>query len=255
MNGQGRPPHEVRWDDVAGRRVRSLRASRPGQDDAGRPRVVLVPGLGTLGYLISTLHGCSAWSQATLLDVPGFGHRRPLSSAPVLPDVAALTAEWLRSVCDGPAVLVGHSTGAQVALHAARAVPDRVAALIMAGPTFPPSLRTLAPLAPAILRDLRYESPRLISVLWPYFVRGGPISMLRFIRSAQRDRPEDLITSVRSPVTVIRGEHDAFCPATWAGRLAASAPDGQLVTVPGAHDFPYRHGGLTAAIAAQLRTV
>jgi pimeloyl-ACP methyl ester carboxylesterase len=91
--------------------------------------------------------------------------------------------------------------------------------------------------------------------LWPYFVRGGPIPLLRFIRSAQHDRPEDLIRSIGCPVTVVRGEHDPFCPAAWAAHLAASAPDGRLVTVPGAHAFPHRHGGLTAAIAAQLRAV
>lgn len=253
MNGQGPPSHEVRWDTVAGRRVRSLQAGRPGRDETGPPPVVLVPGLGTLGPLIGTLDGCAAWTQATLLDLPGFGHRRPRSCAPVLPEVAALTAEWLRSSGGRPAVLVGHSTGAQAALHAASAVPDRVAALILVGPTFPPALRTLGPLVPAALRDLRHESAGLIPVLWPYFARGGPISLLRFIRSAQHDRPEDLIRSIECPVTVVRGVHDPFCPATWAAQLAASAPDGQLVTAPGAHAFPYRRGRLTAAIADQLR--
>jgi pimeloyl-ACP methyl ester carboxylesterase len=253
MTGQGPASHEVRWDDVAGRWVRSLRAGRPGRDQAGPPPVVLVPGLGTLGYLIGTLHGCAAWTQAALLDLPGFGHHRPRSCAPVLSEVAALTAEWLRSSCGRPVVLVGHSTGAQAALRAARAVPDRVAALILAAPTFPSTLRTLGPLVPAALRDLRREPGGLIPVLWPYFARGGPVSLLRFIHSAQHDRPEDLIRSIGCPVTVVRGERDPFCPAPWAAHLAASAPDGRLVTVPGAHAFPYRRGGLTAAIATQLR--
>jgi pimeloyl-ACP methyl ester carboxylesterase len=243
-------PHEVRWDEVAGRRVRSLRA---GRSDAGEPPVVLIPGLGTLGYLIDTLHGCAAWTHAALLDVPGFGHHRPRPCAPVLADIAALTAKWLRSVGGRPVVLFGHSTGAQVALHVASAAPDLVAALVLAGPTFPPALRTVGPLARAVPRNLRYESPGLVPANMPYFFRGGPISLVRFLRSAQHDRPEDLIASVRCPVTVVRGQHDAFCPAAWAGELAASAPNGQLVTVPGAHAFPYGRGGLTAAIAARAK--
>jgi pimeloyl-ACP methyl ester carboxylesterase len=243
-------PHEVRWDDVDGRRVRSLRA---GRGDAGEPPVVLVPGLGALGYLIDTLHGCSAWTRTALLDVPGFGHHRPRPCAPVLPDVTALTARWLRLVIGRPAVLFGHSTGAQVALHIASAVPELVTALVLAGPTFPPALRTAGPLARAVPRDLRYESPGLVPANLPYFVRGGPISLARFLRSAQHDRPEDLIASVRCPVTVVRGQHDAFCPAAWAGELAASALNGQLVTVPGAHTFPHGRGGLTAAVVARAK--
>jgi pimeloyl-ACP methyl ester carboxylesterase len=240
-------PHEVRWDDVNGRRVRSLHA---GRGAANEPPVVLVPGLGALGYLIDTLHGCSAWTHAALLDVPGFGHQRPRSCAPVLPAIAALTAAWLRSAGGRPVVLFGHSTGAQVALHAARAAPDRVAALILAGPTFPPSLRTAGPLTRAILQDLRHESPGLVPVNAPYFLRGGPTSLARFIRSGQHDRPERVIMSVACPVTVVRGERDPFCPADWAGELADSAPNGQLVTVPGAHAFPQGRGGLTAAVIA-----
>jgi pimeloyl-ACP methyl ester carboxylesterase len=240
-------PHEVQWDDVAGRRVRSLRAGRKDRDEAP---VVLIPGLGALGYLIDTLHGCSAWTHAALLDVPGFGHRRPRPCAPVLADVSALIAEWLRSDCDRPVVLFGHSTGAQAALQVASAVPDLVAALILAGPTFPPQLRTPGPLVRAFMRNSRYEPTGLMPVTWPYYLRGGPRSLVRYTRSAQHDRPEDLITSVTCPVTVVRGQHDAFCPAGWAGELAASAPNGRLVSVPGAHTFPYGRGGLTASIVA-----
>ena len=243
-------PHEVRWDDVAGRRVRSLRA---GRSDAGEPPVVLIPGLGALGYLIDTLHGCSAWTRAALLDVPGFGHHRPRPCAPVLADIAALIAKWLRSVCGRPVVLFGHSTGAQAALHVASTAPELVTALVLAGPTFPPALRTVGPLARAVPRNLRYESPGLVPTNMPYFVRGGPISLARFLRSGQHDRPEDLIASVTCPVTVVRGQHDAFCPAAWADELAASAPNGQLVTVPGAHVFPQGRGGLTASVVARAK--
>ncbi len=79
-----------------------------------------------------------------------------------------------------------------------------IQALVLAGPTFPPTLRTVGPLTRAVPRSLRYESPGLLLVNSPYFVRGGPISLARFLRSAQHDRPEDLITSVRCPVTVVR---------------------------------------------------
>jgi hypothetical protein len=76
MSGKDNPEdvtsHEIHWDNVGGRRVRSLRA---GLDHLEEPPVVLIPGLGALGHLIGTLHGCSARMQTALLDVPG--HDRP----------------------------------------------------------------------------------------------------------------------------------------------------------------------------------
>ncbi|MGC7098142.1 alpha/beta fold hydrolase [Amycolatopsis lurida] len=243
-------PHEVRWDEVEGRRVRTLCAGPAG---AGRPPVVLVPGLGALGYLVDTLHGCSAWTRTTMLDVPGFGHRRPRPCAPVLEEVAELITGWLRAVCHRPVVLFGHSTGAQAALRAATAAPDLVTALVVAGPTFPPSLRSMGPLARAFGRNSKHEPAGLLPVTVPYYARGGPRALARYLRSAQDDRPEDSITSVTCPVTVVRGRRDAFCPAAWAGDLAESAPDGRLVTVPGAHTFPFGRGGLTASIVARAQ--
>ena len=36
------------------------------------------------------------------------------------------------------------------------------------------------------------------------------------------------------PVVVVRGTRDRLCPHDWAVRLAAAAPQGRLVELPGA---------------------
>jgi pimeloyl-ACP methyl ester carboxylesterase len=236
-------PHRVREDDVDGRRVRSLEAGRAG----GEP-VVLVPGLGAPGYLLDTLYGCSAGARAFLLDVPGFSHPPPWSCAPELSAVVRLVSAWLRTVCGQPVVLAGHSSGAQVALRVAATAPDSVARLVLTGPTFPPALRTLPAAGRALARTLTHESPGVVPTLLPYYWRAGPRALLRYIRSAQHDEPEQTIKSVDCPVTVLRGRHDALCPEDWAADLATAAPYGRLVTTPGAHTFPYSRGGLTAAL-------
>lgn len=241
-------PYEARWDDVGGRRVRSLRA------DTGShvgPPVVLIPGLGALGYLIDTLLGCSARCQSFLVDVPGFGYRGPKPCAPEVPAITDLVCAWLRSVPSRPVVLFGHSTGAQVALRVAASAPESVAGLVLAGPTFPHALRTPRALVRAFSRNSRYEPPGLIPVTWPYYLRGGPRPLMRYIRSAQRDEPEQLIGSIACPVTVLRGRYDAFSTDDWCRELVRAARDGQLVTVPGAHTFPFRRAGLTTALIAQ----
>ncbi|MFC6088005.1 alpha/beta fold hydrolase [Saccharothrix lopnurensis] len=241
----GRQPHRVRWDGG----VRSLEAGS-GREDG--PVVVLVPGLGALGYLTDAPAGCGGWARSFLLDLPGFGHRRPRPCAAEVRAVASAAARWLDLVVgDTPVVLVGHSTGAQAALHVAADHPDRVGALVLMGPTFPPEQRRFPALFRAHFRNSRREPPGLVPVTVPYYLRGGPRDLARFVRSAQHDRPEQVITGVRCPTLLVRGEHDAFSPRGWVERLAEAARDGWAETTAGAHTFPHQHGGATSALIAR----
>ncbi|MCR3752138.1 alpha/beta fold hydrolase [Lentzea californiensis] len=243
-----RRPCRERWDDVAGRQVRSLEA---GWEHTSGPLVVVVPGLGALGYLMGAVDACAGWARTILLDLPGFGRRGPQGCPPEIPAIAETVSAWLTRVADGPVVLAGHSTGAQAALHVAAAHPDRVGALALLGPTFPPEQRVLSGLARGFARNSRHEPPGLWRVTLPYYLRGGPRALTRFVRSAQRDEPERVITGVRCPVLLARGEHDAFAPQSWLDRLTAAAPDGRSTTVPGAHTFPFHQGPLTADLIAR----
>ncbi|MDR8407274.1 alpha/beta hydrolase [Nonomuraea sp. 3-1Str] len=243
--GMGRVRVDERWDGAGGRRVRSLETGRENPD---RRTVVIVPGLGALGYLFDTLAGCGSWARSFLLDVPGFGRRPPWSCAPELPAVTELVTRWLESVPAGPVVLAGHSTGAQVALRVAAERSDLVRALVLLGPTFPPKLRTGPGLIVPYLRTTRHEPAGLLPATMPYYGRAGLKALARFVRTAQEDEPEKLVPAVSCPMVVARGVHDAFSPQAWADRLATAAADGRSVTVPGAHAFPYQHGGLTAAL-------
>ncbi|CAL9567801.1 Putative aminoacrylate hydrolase RutD [Streptomyces sp. enrichment culture] len=248
MRVTGRRPHTVRWDDVAGHRIRSLHT---GGNRAGGHEVVVLPGLGALGYLTDTLEGCGAWADSFLLDVPGFGHRPPRACPARIPALADAVSAWLAAVPRGPVVLVGHSTGAQVALRVAADHPDRVRTLVLMGPTFPPALRRASGLLRALPRTLVHESAGELGVTVPYYVRAGMRDLLRYVRSALHDSPERTISRVTCPTLVLRGRHDALAPGEWALRLAAAAPRGRSMTVPGAHNFPYLHGGLTAALIAE----
>ncbi|MGI5271873.1 alpha/beta fold hydrolase [Nonomuraea sp. CA-218870] len=234
-----------RWDVAGGRRVRSLEAGHGGET------VVLLPGLGAVGYMKDTLAGCASWARAFLLDVPGFGHRPPRPCPAEVPAIAAVVGAWLETVPEGPVILAGHSSGAQAALRAAAAHPARVRALVLLGPTFPPRQRTLPRAALPFLRTVVRESPSVLSATVPYFLRGGPAAVLRCVRTAQADAPEYLIGKISCPVLVVRGARDRMCPKAWADGLAITAPGGRSVTVPGAHTFPLQHGGMTAALIAE----
>ena len=220
------------WTDAGGRPVRSLSRG------AG-PHLVVVPGLGALGYLAPTLTRLAATARVTLLDVPGFGHPSTADLPSSLDDVATTVAGWLRATGGEPVVLAGHSTGAQAALRAALLAPDRVRRLLLGGPTFPPELRTPVPLAAAVARTLVHEQPGELPAVWPEYRRGGA-RLLALLRTAMADRPEDAVGRVGVPVHVVRGRHDHVAPAAWCARL------GPVRTVPGGHNATWTHPAQTA---------
>lgn len=239
MSSVGAP----RWHFLAFRPVRSLVA---GSRSAEVPELVVVPGLGALGYLLPWVAACSAWTRVHLLDVPGFGTRATSRCPSGLADAADTVAEWLGAVPEHDVVLIGHSTGAQVALRAALATPGQVTSVVLAGPTFPPEARRWGPLIARVARTLRHESPGEVRATFPDYLRGRS-RVVTLLRTSMADEPERRIGRLTCPVLVVRGRYDAVSPASWAARLANEARQGRLVTVPGAHNFCFTDPGPAAA--------
>ncbi|HVM26990.1 MAG TPA: alpha/beta hydrolase [Mycobacteriales bacterium] len=231
------------WHRLPSRPVRSLvlGTARP-----LAPELVVVPGLGALGYLLPTLHASAGWTRVHLLDLPGFGSPRTADCPAAVDDVTTAVRQWLRQAATGPVLLVGHSTGGQVAAHVTRSEPDLVAALVLSGSVFPPAARTLRGLLPRLLRTLVHESPRELPAVLPEYLRGRR-RMLELLASALQDRPEDVVPQVHVPMVVVRGRHDHLCDDAWARQLADAAPRGRVLVVPGAHNTVSTHPAATAA--------
>ena len=100
------------------------------------------------------MHELARDTMVVAFDRPGFG----LTSRPILGDWVEnpYTTEYSVSLCFRlmdhlgirSAIVVGHSSGAAVAVQASLAVPDRVAALVLVSPTiytegFPQLVRSL----------------------------------------------------------------------------------------------------------------
>ena len=83
---------DVRWHLAGTRPVRSLVT---GRSVDGVPELVVVPGLGALGYLLPLVRACAGWTRVTLLDLPGFGHPTTARLPADLASVAATLAVWL----------------------------------------------------------------------------------------------------------------------------------------------------------------
>lgn len=201
-------------------------------------RVVLVPGLG-LDERSSTR--VRERKPATVVHLPGMGLPGPVPSLDLLAD------RLLAEVGDGPVVLGGHSQSCQVVAVAAR--DPRVVAAVLLGPTTDPRLRSPTGLAGRWLRtawaEPWWQVPLAVAQWW----RTGPRAMAALWRSAAPDPIEARLRGVRVPVTVVRGTRDRLCPHDWAARLAAAAPRGRLVELPGAaHMTPHSHPGDVAAV-------
>ena len=231
------------WTGIGQVQVKALDFS-PNHAGPAVGTVVLMPGLGLPRYTRPTAQALVRLGlRCVVLDVLASRLDRPR----VAPDVASLgqaAAGWVQATTlDGPLVLFGHSTGAQAALTAALHLQALVHSLsvVLAGPTFQPQHRTAGGLGRAAATAYRRDSPRELVVLRD--LARVRTDVLRIIRSAQRDRPEERIRALHAPLLLTAGEHDTLASLEWMQRLAAaSAGDSpRVVTLAGSHNNLWTH--------------
>jgi pimeloyl-ACP methyl ester carboxylesterase len=239
---------QERIDRVDGIHVRSL-VAEPTPVGA-QVDVVIIPGLGALGYLTRL---CAALAvvgaRCTLLDLPGFGSRRPLAAEPTVAGVADTVAEWLnRRTSDRPVILLGHSSGAQAAVRTARSTNRELAGLVLAGPTFAPAQRQLGAALVCAAAALRRDPPTELRILRDY-LRGGR-DVLTLLRSALDDRPEDAMPGLGLPLLLTAGSADSLAPYSWLCALAEAArpAPAKVVRLPGSHNNVFTHPEAVAGL-------
>ena len=112
-------------------------------------------------------------------DLPGYGHSQRRSRVLDIPDLAVALVAVLDALDIDKAVLVGNSMGCPVGLEVAHAMPERVHRLVLVSPAGgvqnQPLVRALGQLAIDGIR----ESPKMLPVAVPDYVRFGPINGLR----------------------------------------------------------------------------
>lgn len=208
-----------------------------------------IPGDAPGGPTVVFTHG---WGESRLHGLPRLPTLLPLAGRVVLWDLPAhgesrgTLAMGTREVEDlltllatlppeRPVVLHGFSLGAGVSIAAAAAPADPAAppitAVIAEAPyRFPqtPARNVVAgagmPAWPAVPVALGMIGWLRLRAGWGWFARRGPAS---FDRSA-------LAAGVRAPLLVLHGLDDTVCTLEDARHIAAAAPHGRLVELPGA---------------------
>ena len=219
------------------------------------PVLRLVPGLGLdqAAWRPTVESLPPAWRRDLAVALlPGYGERAT-RGADLRP--AALAEMLLERWCppDGTVVLAGHSASCQIVTEAARRLPDRVAGLVLVGPTTDPRARSWSSLARRWLATARHESVGEVPTLVRQYSRTGLWTMARAMDAARRDDVRESVRGSRCPVFVVRGPRDRICPADWATDLAelAGRPAGNRLSrsvalADGAHMVPLTHGLLLA---------
>jgi pimeloyl-ACP methyl ester carboxylesterase len=163
------PGLEERWSDVRGVRLRWF-------EGGSGPTVMLIHGYGGAGSNWTLVAPrLLARSRVIVPDLPGHGGSSPLPGPPERVDPYA---ERLAALLDEPAVLVGHSLGAVVALRLAVRRPELVRGIVLAGAA---GIGSSTRSAERTLTFISVVQPgKRISRLWRPFTRNPFLRKLAF---------------------------------------------------------------------------
>jgi pimeloyl-ACP methyl ester carboxylesterase len=162
-------------------------------------------------------------------------------------------ARWIKEAdLAGPLVVMGHSTGAQVALGAAlRLQHDRPdLSLVLAGLTFRPEHRSWSGLLRGAATAYRKDSPAELVVAKN--IVAVRTDVLRLVESGRRDRPEERVGDLDVPLVLTAGEADSFAPQRWMADVAAAAgsPSARVEVLPGSHNNLFTHAEEVADVVS-----
>lgn len=202
-----------------------------------------MPGLGlSVRGWQPTLAELASPTRGLALALPAFGmpavRRTPLDPAS---SARRLVTRLDRLGLDR-VVLLGHSASCQVVAEVAARRPERVAALVLVGPTTDPAGASWPALVRRWARTVAHEGRVPVPLVLRDYIHSGLVSFARALDASRRHRLDDTLASVTCPVLCVRGVHDHISPAGWLDRLARSTGRGVASSLTvGAHMVPLTH--------------
>ncbi len=227
------------------------------------PLALLIHGTGASTHSWAPLApGLSAGHRLLALDLPGHAFTRSRDGfTPTLPAIGDAIVALLNALARTPALVVGHSAGAAIAVHVARALPagTRVISLNGAMTPFPGVMRYVAPAAARaltvgglaarmlarsagnqdrvrrLLRDTGSRPPEQSIACYAALLRcpthvAGTLEMMANWDLSQIKRD---LAALAQPILFIAGGADRAVDPGDAARLARLAPHGRSLTLPG----------------------
>ncbi len=182
-----------------------------------RPSVVCVHGAGVSSREFRPLiDGLGELHDAWTIDLPGFGASRGPGPPLGLRALADAVAEWLTAVDLDQVVLLGGSLGCQVAVDTAVRHPDRIAGLVLVGPTVDAAARGFLRQLLRWGRNAPHERLSMAPLNLADYWDAGAGRVISAFSESLRDRIEDKLSYVHVPALVVRGAKDVLVPQEWA---------------------------------------
>jgi pimeloyl-ACP methyl ester carboxylesterase len=248
---------------------------RAGVQDASShpPTIVFCDGIVCDGFIWKYLWSdLSPARDVTLAHFHYRGHGR--SASPADPNNISIGAHaedvWTvrEQLGAGPAILIGHSMGCQVALEAYHRHPENVRGIVLICGSYGNVTKTIkgVPVVDMILPKLisiAEKSPEWVRAIWSRLpsdmalkmaLRSGEIDpervlpedilpylnhikhvdfglFLRMLHAAGAHTAEDYLSEIPIPVLVIAGEKDTLTPPFLSQAMAAALPNAELLMV------------------------
>ncbi len=231
-------------------RGQEARYQRHARADGGATPVLLVHGIGCSSRAfrptLDLLAGRGEPRRVFAPDMPGYGStpgpRRALDALD-MEDLAAWQLDFLDALAIPRVHVIGNSMGCQVAMAMARQAPDRVASLVLTGPTTGDQFQPLWRYMIGLVADSLFESWAYNISLTQTFLQMGIRRYVATMAHLLRDHPIARAADVVCPALIVRGKRDLIIPKPIAQRLAAALPRGLYCEVPGVahsvqHDLP-----------------
>jgi pimeloyl-ACP methyl ester carboxylesterase len=239
----------LRYIDVPEGRIRSRVLGEP---PVGLPSIVVLQGMTVSDYLLPACAALARWTEVHLLDLPGYaGSGQPTRWLDVA-GYGEAVAHWLDASGLERPMVVGHSSGTQVAAWTGLLRPDVVCGIGLASPTIDPSVRSLPKLLYHWRLDARAPSPGLEESHLPEWKRAGPRGIAHLIKVHLRDRLEEQVARLPMPVQALRATDDRLSTDEWMDELVRVGKDTTWTAMPGAHAFVWRY---PEAWSAPLRSL
>ena len=213
--------------------------------------LVLLHGAGdSSGAWASIVKALTPRYRVVIPDLAGHGKSAPSEGPLSVGQVLAGLEAVMKQGTQDPAIIVGNSLGAWVALLYAREHPDRVARLVLVNGGALVGDRTDLSLTPktreeaaALMTQLRDEKAQPV----PGFVlddvvrqaQTGPLARLTQTAGDMGQYVLDgKLADIKPPVDLIWGESDKLFSIAYARRMMAQLPAARLTTIPGCGHVP-----------------
>jgi pimeloyl-ACP methyl ester carboxylesterase len=225
---------------VQGRAVRCRRSL-----EASGPPIVHVHGFGISGtYLMPTARRLVHQWVNVVPDLPGYGRSERRDHVLDIPALAQTLISILDRLRFDQAVLVGNSMGCPIGLEVAHAVPDRVQRLVLVSPAGGLQNQPLARAIGQLALDVLRESPKMIPVALPDYLRFGPLNGLRLFHELTRFPSLERLLHTPVPTLAVLGGRDPLMPPLHRVREVGQTAPGHVTVVQidqAAHAINFSH--------------